>query len=133
MIQQNDGSSSKNNFDFGFAQVETNLSSPVFTSIRTNTLWYYISATWLLEHNTLLAKTQLLDFRLKLWYRSSISKLLILAVACLFGAIKDSARFDLLLSTRPDSHWCTLVMDLTASRGVERFFVGLRRHLVALR
>lgn len=58
--------------------------------------------------NTLLAKTQLLDFKLKHWYSYSITKLLTpaAAAACLFRAIMASASFDLLFSAGFVSHWC---------------------------
>lgn len=75
---------------------------------------YYV-AFWA-TINTLLAKTQLLDFRLKLWYCSPITKLLVLAVACKLLQLQLALTSFLVLGLS----LVPLAMDLTASGGVER-------------
>lgn len=96
-------------FDLGFALQLTSLNKPWFR------ITLYSVAFWA-TINTLLAKTQILDFRLKLWYCSPITKLLILAVACKLLQLQLALTSFLVLGLS----LVPLAMDLTASGGVER-------------
>lgn len=113
-------------------QVETNLRPPSWLLISQS--WFrvtlYCMALWT-TINTLLAKTQLLDIRLKLWYCSPITKLLTLAVAYMLELLRPQLALTSFLAL--GLSLVPLAMDLTTSRGLERVLWAWAVMLLALR
>lgn len=113
-------------------QVETNLRPPSWLLISQS--WFrvtlYYMALWT-TINTLLAKTQLLDIRLKLWYCSPITKLLTLAVAYMLELLRPQLALTSFLAL--GLSLVPLAMDLTTSRGLERVLWAWAVMLLALR
>lgn len=102
-------------------EVETNLRPLSWLLILQS--WFHITlyymALWT-TINTLLAKTQLLDIRLKLWYCSPITKLLTLAVAYMLELLQPQLALTSFLAL--GLSLVPLAMDLTTSRGLGRAF-----------